>query len=228
MDIFHNSDFVFNCDYHFQDRFDTRPDFFDVRERFFFEPGGKWLWETNLIPDVRGLDLVLDERKAAGGRGTHYQMGGNVLAGHMYEFPAGCYHKAHAHGGGAILLNVSDCRGYTLMWPPAAGIQPYASGHPDKVVRVDWQDGSVYSPASGWFHQHFNTGRTAARQLALRLGSHRHQVFFHDLASGEGQQVSVREGGTLIEYEDEDPEIRRNFQRELESAGLEYRMPVTA
>lgn len=228
MDVFHNPDFVFNCDYQFRDRFESRPDFFDVRERFFFKPGGKWLWETNLIPDVRGTSLVLDERKAAGGRGTHYQMSGNVLAGHMYEFPAGCYHKAHAHGGGAILLNVSECRGYTLLWPPEAGVQPYASGHGDQVVRVDWQDGSIYSPATGWFHQHFNTGPTPARQLALRLGSHRHRVTFHDAASGRGQQVSYRDGGTLIEYEDEDPEIRREFLVDLTAAGLEYRMPALA
>ena len=226
MDIFHNPDFVFNCDYQFNDRFDSGPGFFDINERFFFKPDGKWLWETNLIPDVRGLDLILDERKAAGGRGTHYQMSGNVLAGHMYEFPAGCYHKAHAHGGGAIILNVSECAGYTLMWPPEAGTQPYANGRADKVVRVDWRDGSIYSPASGWFHQHFNTGSSVARQLALRLGSHRHRVTFHDLASREGQQVSVRDGGTLIEYEDEDVQIRQDFQRELEAAGLEYRMPV--
>lgn len=227
MDIFHNPDFVLNCDYQFTDRYDSRPDFFDVRERFYFQPGKKWLWETNLIPDVRGLDLISDEVKAVGGRGTHYQMSGNVLAGHMYEFPAGCYHKAHAHGGGAILLNVSDCRGYTLMWPAEAGIQPYTRGHADKVVRVDWQDGSIYSPASGWFHQHFNTGRTPARQLALRLGGHRHRVKFHDAASGAGTLISVRDGGTLINYEDEDPEIQHAFRKELAEVGIQYQMPAT-
>ncbi len=227
MDIYHNPDFVFGCPYDFRDRFDTQPDFFDVRERFFFEPDRKWLWETNLIPDVRGLELISDERKAAGGRGTHYQMSGNALAGHMYEFPGGCYHKAHAHGGGAIILHVSECRGYTLLWPREAGIQPYASGHGDQVERIDWQDGSVYSPPGGWFHQHFNTGPTVARQLALRLGSHRHRVTFQDVQSGKGQQVSVHEGGTLIEYEDEDPEIRRSFQTKLAEVGIDYRMPTT-
>lgn len=224
LDIFHNPDFVFNCDYAFTDRYSSQPDYYEVRERFFFEPDRKWLWETNYIPDVRGISLIDDPRKAAGGRGTHYQMGGNVLVGHMYEFPAGCYHKAHAHGGGAILLNISDCRGYTLLWPPEAGIHPYQTGNASKVVRVDWQDGSIYSPASGWFHQHFNTGQAHARQLAFRLGSHRYGVTFHDLQEGKGQQVSVKEGGTLIEYEDEDPNIRRDFQRELAEAGIEYQM----
>ncbi|HZT07759.1 MAG TPA: cupin domain-containing protein [Chloroflexota bacterium] len=228
MDIFHNPDFVFNCDYQFTDRYQGQPDFYEVKERFYFQPGRKWLWETNLVPDVRGIALIDDDRKAAGGRGTHYQMGGNVLAGHMYEFPAGCYHKAHAHGGGAIILNVSDCKGYTLLWPPEAGVQPYASGHGDRVVRVDWGDNSLFSPAGGWFHQHFNTGRTVARQLAFRLGSHRHDVVFHTAASREGQQVSVKDGGTLIEYGDEDPRIRADFQRELAEFGVAYEMDRVA
>ncbi|MBM2809970.1 MAG: hypothetical protein HW416_729 [Chloroflexi bacterium] len=224
MDLFHNVDFVFNCDYQFTDRFKGEPDFYDVRERFYFQPGRKWLWETNLIPDVRGLDLIDDPVKSAGGRGTHYQMGANVLAGHLYEFPAGAYHKAHAHGAGAIILHVSDCKGFSLMWPGEAGIRPYEGGHEDKVIRVDWADNSLISPASGWFHQHFNTGTTVARHLAFRLGSHRHDVVFHSAASREGQQVSVSNGGTLIEYEEEDPRIRRDFIAELNKSGLEFHM----
>jgi hypothetical protein len=35
----------------------------------------------------------------------------------------------------------------------------------------------------------------------------------------------LREGGTLIEYEDEDPEIHRVFLEECRKNGVESRMP---
>jgi quercetin dioxygenase-like cupin family protein/oxalate decarboxylase/phosphoglucose isomerase-like protein (cupin superfamily) len=224
MDIFHNPDFVYNCDYAFTDRFSAQPDFFEVKERIFFEPDRKWLWETNLIPNARAAFLNPDSQKKKGGRSTHYQMSGNVLAGHVSEFPSGCYHQAHYHGGGAIFINIGGGTGYTMMWPQDVGPHPYASGNEDKIVRVEWKDGSLYSPPSGWFHQHFNTGDQTVRQLALRLGSHRHKVTFHEALSGEGTLVSIKEGGALVTYADEDPEISRRFKQELEQLGLEYQM----
>jgi len=38
--------------------------------------------------------------------------------------------------------------------------------------------------------------------------------------------ISHREGGTLIEYEDEDPEIRRLYERELQKLGVKMEMPL--
>jgi hypothetical protein len=34
----------------------------------------------------------------------------------------------------------------------------------------------------------------------------------------------VKEGGTQIEYEDEDPEIRRSFEEELAARGIQSQM----
>ncbi len=224
LDIYHNPDFIFNCDFEFKDRFSSEPDFFEVKERIFLEDDRKWLWETNLIPDARGAFLNPDSQKKKGGRSTHYQMSGNVLAGHVSEFPSGCYHQAHYHGGGAIFINIGGGDGYTMMWPQWVGPHPYASGNEDEIVKVNWKDGSLYSPPSGWFHQHFNTGRETVRQLALRLGSHRHQVRFHEALSGEGTLVSIKDGGSLVTYADEDPEIKVRFKEELAKLGLEYQM----
>ena len=182
------------------------------------------VWETNFIPDVRGTTIDAMERKGAGVQLTVYEMAGNVLGGHLTEWPVGKYHKAHYHGGGAILLIVRS-RGYTLMWPQEAGIRPYENGRADKVVKVDWQEGSVVSPPSGWFHQHFNTGPEPARQVALRYGSQNHGVRFHDIQAREGVYVSVREGGAMIETEDEDPEIRRLFVSECAKNGVEVHIP---
>ena len=41
----------------------------------------------------------------------------------------------------------------------------------------------------------------------------------------EGVMISTREGGTLIDYEDEDPEIRRQYEQALKGEGIECQMP---
>jgi hypothetical protein len=40
-----------------------------------------------------------------------------------------------------------------------------------------------------------------------------------------GVYTSVKDGGTLIEYEDEDPEIRRRYQAEIKATGIAFAMP---
>jgi len=43
-----------------------------------------------------------------------------------------------------------------------------------------------------------------------------------------GVYTSVKQGGTLIEYTDEDPEIRRAYQAELANKGIEPDMNYAA
>jgi len=107
-----------------------------------------------------------------------------------------------------------------------AGIRPYEAGNGKKVVKADWKEGSVVSVPHYWFHQHFNTGKPPARHLALRYGSDRYGVEFKEVFSKEGNLVSTREGGTLIEYADEDPEIRRMFVAECAENGVRVDMPA--
>ena len=137
---------------------------------------------------------------------------------HSSEWPVGRYHKAHWHGAGAVLLGLKSV-GYVLLWHKQYGIHPYQDGHADKVVKVDWKPGSIYSPCNEWFHAHFNTGREPARHLAAPGGG---SVFGRPLT---GSTASLREGGRLIEYDDEDPEIRRMFQEILRQKGIECTMP---
>jgi hypothetical protein len=106
------------------------------------------------------------------------------------------------------------------MWPNDLGTRPYEIGQGDKVVRVDWAPGSVFSPPTNWFHQHFNTGADAALQLALRCGSHKFPLGIRVAAIRAGVYTSVKQGGTLIEYDDEDPEIRRCYEAELQRKGI--------
>jgi hypothetical protein len=131
-----------------------------------------------------------------------------------------------AESSGAILL-ILRSQGYTLMWPPEAGLRPYLNGNCDKVVRVNWREGSVFSPPSGWFHQHFNTGKEQARQLAFRYSgqSGKYLLGCWRAINKEGVRTSTRDGGTLIEYEDEDPQVRSDFADEIGKVGVKLEMP---
>ena len=88
---------------------------------------------------------------------TCFEIAGNSLVGHLSQWPAGLYHKAHYHGPGSVLFGLQS-NGYVLLWSKDLGTRPYESGNGDGVVEMSWKDGSVYCPPGGWFHQHFNIG----------------------------------------------------------------------
>jgi oxalate decarboxylase/phosphoglucose isomerase-like protein (cupin superfamily) len=225
LDTVHNEDFVFNCPYDFSDRYSGAEDFFNVGQRR-YELGMQHIWETNFIMDIQSA--ALDERtvKGAGVRITQFELSGNSLIGHLAQWPAGRYHKAHYHGAGAILLGLQSA-GYVLLWSKELGIRPYEAGRTEDVVEVKWKAGSVYCPPGGWFHQHFNTGSEPARHLAIRYGSRLHPIGFKiaDKRSEDGVYIDVKRGGTLIEYADEDPQIRKHYEEELKKSGVTCEMP---
>lgn len=225
-DLYRDPSFVLSSPHQFSDRFDGQDGYFTEGDKQTVSKRGYTNWETNFIADVHAVALAPAEYKSSGGSITGFEISGNSLIGHIAEWPVGRYHKAHYHAAGAILLGLRS-EGYVIMWPSELGPRPYESGYGDQVVKVQWGLGSVYSPPQGWFHQHFNTGREPARQLALRFGSHHHPVGFHLAAkrSEEGTSISIREGGTLIEYEDEDPAIRRGYEEALARNGITCDMP---
>lgn len=219
MDVFQDPGFVFRCDHHFADRFPSDRALFAPGARELHTPENVWLWDTDVVVDVPNVGVDLEEKKGKGVRLTQCEMAGGILVTHMADWPVASYHKAHYHGGGATLLIVRG-EGYTLMWPQWAGVRPYEAGNAEAVVRVDWQVGSVMSPPDGWFHQHFNVSPHAARQLAFRYGSRRRGVEFHDLRKAGGVYKSIKEGGTIIDYEDEDPAIREIFEEACAGAAV--------
>jgi quercetin dioxygenase-like cupin family protein len=180
---------------------------------------------TRFIGDARRLALDALEQKVAGGLLTGYRMGWAFPWGHVSQWPAGRYHKAHYHGPGAILLGL-DGEGYVLAWPSALGPRPYQDGHGDQVHKVRWGRNSIYSPPNAYFHQHFNTGPDSAKHVAVY--GPRLPLGVHNLEGEEGWRgyLSYREGGTLIEYEDEDPRVRRDFEAELAQRGISCQMPA--
>ena len=178
LDHFHNEQFVFNSDFSFADRYDGERDYFEARnDRYLAANNRQWIWETNFIPDARKALIDAQEQKGAGVNITQFEISNNTLIGHLAEWPMGRYHKAHYHGGGAVLV-ILRSEGYSLMWPNDLGTRPYESGHGEKVVRVDWAPGSVFSPRPIGF---INTStpapslrsnwRCAAAAISFLLGS---------------------------------------------------------
>jgi hypothetical protein len=109
------------------------------------------------------------------------------------------------------------------MWPREAGIRPYEQGNEDKIIKAPWQEGAVVSPGTGWFHQHFGTGsadQKPVRQLALRPSGGQNPVGFRRTVSREGPAASIRKGGSLVDFDLEDPRVRQDFKAELATKGL--------
>lgn len=57
---------------------------------------------------------------------------------------------------------------------------------------------------------------------SLRYGSRIHPIGFKiaDKRSEDGVYIDVKKGGTLIEYADEDPYIRKHYETELKKTGV--------
>ncbi len=226
IDLFYNLDFVFGDKFVFKDRYDGSADYFvpkDIRSTDAKE--GSWLWETNFVPDVLNAKLDPGERK--GGRGARLsqcELSGGVMVAHINEWPVGRYHKAHHHGAGAAIIGTKGL-GFSLIWPQEAGIRPFEAGNADKVIKIDWRENGAFCPPHGWFHQHFNSGPEPTQVLALRYGSKKHIVEYREVHYREGVLTSIREGGTMIEYEDEDPAIRELFEQECAKNGVQVQMP---
>src|SRR5205823_11943013 len=94
-------------------------------------------------------------------------------------------------------------------------------------VRVDWQHGTVYAPPEMMFHQHFNTSPEPTRYLAVAFGGLRYPFSEDKKKTFMGMDVSVKEGGRQIEYEDQDPRIQRIYEEELARYGLTPKMALT-
>ena len=227
IDMYRNLDFVFNCNQLFLERFAGEQEYFrESAKRYKNKRGTQTLWETNFIADVVTAELDVKKVKGLGWKVTQFEMGGNSLIGHMAEWPSGIYNKAHYHGPGATIL-ILRSQGYTLIWPKEAGERPFESGRGHEVIQLNWRVGSLVCPPGGWFHQHFCVGADAARLIAIRYGSRINPIGTEVAAQRQedGAHISIKQGGTVIEFEDEDPEIGRRFEGELKKTGARCQMP---
>ena len=117
-----------------------------------------------------------------------------ILEPHVSEFPVATYKLGHRHPYEAIILTLNG-KGFSLFGKN--GLKEN-----DNPGKIDWKAGSVISPPYYWFHQHFNTGETKARYWAITEG---------DFPKRLGIPLDVEQ----IEAPQEDPGIKKRFEREL-------------
>jgi quercetin dioxygenase-like cupin family protein len=207
--LFRDTDFILNNTFNFKGRFDESPESFSGTGES-YRGRRMQVWDTNFVPDVRTLPVHRWDERGPGAASVSIELSENCLTSHISEFPVGSYKKAHRHGPGAHVIIIGG-EGYSLMWPEG-----------EEIKRFDWKDGSVVVPPERWFHQHFNTGPTPARYLAIRWGSQKYPRPWQ--MKSYGIDESVKKGGAQIEFEDEDPKIRQMFEAELAKHGLQSRM----
>ena len=225
MNVLHYTEFVLNCDHVFEREFNGEPDHFSKSEPFREGTAQNLNWRTNFLPDARTYGIEDgDGHKAWGGAGITFWMGQRWPRGGISQWPIGAYHAAHRHQAGAVIVGL-DGKGYVLVWPQEAGERPFESGNEDQVVKVEWGNFSVYTPPDNWYHQHFNTSNVEARQLKIYEATNHSAVLNLNDVIARPTVVSQRDGGLLIEYRDEDPEIRRRFESDLAKEGVECTMP---
>ncbi len=207
INLIHNTDFVFACPFDFLDRFDGREGYFGGEGTL--HPGR--VWDTNFVADVHRFQLHDWAERGAGGKNVMFEFANNTLCAHISEFPVGTYKKAHRHGPGAHVVILGG-EGFSLLWPEGAA----------DLTDVVWREGSMFVPPGMWWHQHFNTGPTPARYLAIRWGGAKWKVArYLDI---QGVDKSKKEGGNQIEYEDQDPRVHRLFVERCAARGVPVRM----
>ena len=130
--------------------------------------------------DLRTIELV--QRPWRNNKGLWFELAGNrVLSSHLAELAPGGNSVRHRHTTEAVIYIVKG-RGFSIV---------NYDGEPEE--RIDWQEGTLFSPPVWAWHQHFNTSETeTARYLAIQdTGLIRH-MRFHQI---ERHPTQLKQGG---------------------------------
>ncbi|HWG04155.1 MAG TPA: hypothetical protein VG271_03990 [Beijerinckiaceae bacterium] len=229
MNLYANSEFIFNNPFTFRDRFDGGEDYFKAKEDIAADPvRGLAMRRTNIIPDVINCELPLDNRRSPGYRRIEPHMVGNRFYLWIGQHETGRYSKAHAHGSAAVLICLKG-KGYTYTWHSSLGPRPFTDGKRDQVVRIDYEPVGMVSaaPMSGdWFHQHFGISKDPLR-LSAWFGPNNARGRKPG-RPGEKEKdmgaIDIRDGGSAIPYDEEDPLIRKEYAEALAGVDAKSRM----
>ena len=204
MNLFHNPDYIFNSDYSFLDRFDPHTEGYFSGEG---ELTGRFFLTTNFVPDTHTLKLTDYSERGKGSTNMKFNLAKNTMGAHISEFPVGTYKKGHRHGPGAHVIILSG-QGYSVLWPARgnAAARRLGAGQRRRAA------GSVV-PSAFQFRRH-------AGALSWRLRWNNWRYRFMRSQDGEGGTfTSVKLGGGQIEFEDEDPQIHRDFEAAMKRSG---------
>jgi gentisate 1,2-dioxygenase len=106
--------------------------------------------------DLRDIDLI--QRPWRNNKGRWFELAANrVLSAHLAELPPGGNSVRHRHTTEAYIYIVMG-RGFSIV---------NYDGEPEE--RVEWSEGSLFSPPVWAWHQHFNSDlEQPARYLAIQ------------------------------------------------------------
>ena len=218
LDLFRNTNFIFNNSFDFVDRYAGQANYFDPENSKDYNSTSSEhsLSVVNLVRNAWTWRLFL-AGQGVGDIDRHFLMSDNTMGGHVEQFPVGTYERAHRHGPGSTIILLNGT-GYSLMWPPALGINPWKDGKSEKVVRVDWKMGTILVPPTQWFHQHFNSGKEPARFIKLGgiPGNDIYRLSTRQLSGGDNYMILFRE---------EDSYVRSQFETQLARHGARIEMP---
>jgi len=212
LNVFRNEDFIWHNPAVFPERFGGADHYRGDGTLIPMRPG-RHMWETNFVPDLRTFALKEWGARGAGGSNIMFVLADGTMHAHISEMPVGTYKKGHRHGADFHVFAITG-EGYSLYWYEGE----------TELRRLDWKHGTVFAPADRLFHQHFNVSPEPARYLAIAFGGLRYPTLADKRATFMGMDVSVKEGGRQIEYEDEDPRIRGIYEEELRKRGIPSKM----
>lgn len=208
MNLFRDELFVFGINHDFTGRL-AREEYFHGEGLFIPNREHRHMWETNFVFDLRQFNrLQPAPSRGVGSSSIMFILADSSMHAHLSEFPPATYKKGHRHTPDFHIVQLSG-RGYSLYW----------YDDDEGYERIDWQYGVVHAPPDHMWHQHFNTGKEAARYLAMSFGSLRYPITAVKRAGWLGDPT--KKNVDQIEYEDEDPAIRRMFEDELKLQGTD-------
>lgn len=142
--------------------------------------------------DLRSMDVP--ERRWRNNRGRWFHLAGNNnLDAHVAELPPGGNSVRHRHTTEAYLYVVRG-RGFSII---------NFDGEPTE--RVEWEEGTLFSPPVFAWHQHFNlSDQEPARYLAIqdtRLKRHlrMHQIERHPVQLSRDELLSAGLEATAVD-----------------------------
>lgn len=97
------------------------------------------------------------QRKLRGSASAHFALSGNrTIDAHISELPPGGHNKRHRHINEAVIYILSG-RGYSIIQQEG-----------ESPIRIDWEEGDMFSPPLWAWHQHFNVDpQRPVRYLAV-------------------------------------------------------------
>jgi gentisate 1,2-dioxygenase len=214
INLFRNEDFIFDTDRDFPERHGPNGYFQGDGQMIEIRPG-RHQWETNFVADITNFELKAWAERGKGSSSLRWVLSDSTLGCHTSQIVPGTYKKAHRHTCGTNVFTI-DGEGYSMLW---------YEGKEDEMVRVDWDHGVVVTPPEQMFHQHFNTGSTPSRYLAVQFGTVRYPMITAKLDKWtSANDLSIKEGGNQIEYEDQPANLHKIWLEEIDKNGIESEM----